>query len=319
MPALVNAETSLGLPGPRDERTRELTPRFTVSTELDPDDPAFARALSEGVAVAYVAPGTNNVISGFGAIVTHDGERFRVTDDRAALAVAVTDDPTGGNRPPRRRGPGSIYYRRPTTRMGVIWMLRRALFGAAGDEADPDVAEVRRVLREGTPLRFTSRRDEDIRAACRVAREFGLTGFTVVQAYDAARAADVLRERGARVVLPPPFFSESGYGLDRSRVRLGAAADLEAAGVPFAISADGDGTGLRAAAALWHRFGLGRDAALAAITSRAAATLGIAERAGSIGPGRRADLVFFDGDPLEPTSRVVRVMVAGKTVYEDQE
>ena len=65
--------------------------------------------------------------------------------------------------------------------------------------------------------------------------------------------------------------------------------------------------------------GLSFEQALAAITSGAAKVLGIADRAGSIRPGRRADLVFFDGDPLEPASRVVRVMVGGKTVYEDKE
>ena len=34
--------------------------------------------------------------------------------------------------------------------------------------------------------------------------------------------------------------------------------------------------------------------------------------------GRDADLVFWTGDPFSPTSRVRRVMIDGKTVFEDK-
>ncbi|HMB60718.1 MAG TPA: amidohydrolase, partial [Xanthomonadales bacterium] len=39
---------------------------------------------------------------------------------------------------------------------------------------------------------------------------------------------------------------------------------------------------------------------------------GIETQAGEIAPGRGADLVIWDGDPLEPSSAPVMVLIAGQ-------
>ena len=56
-------------------------------------------------------------------------------------------------------------------------------------------------------------------------------------------------------------------------------------------------------------------AALAAITREAARVLGVGDRVGTLEPGKDADLVAFDGDPLQITSRVVLVMVDGRVEW----
>ena len=71
---------------------------------------------------------------------------------------------------------------------------------------------------------------------------------------------------------------------------------------------------LRDQAALAVRHGLPREEALRAVTSRAAALAGAGDRVGTLAPGRDADLVLFDGDPLEPSSRVLLVAVDGEVV-----
>ncbi|MCA8961412.1 MAG: amidohydrolase family protein, partial [Planctomycetes bacterium] len=48
-----------------------------------------------------------------------------------------------------------------------------------------------------------------------------------------------------------------------------------------------------------------------------AALVGLAEEIGTIEQGKRADLVFFDGDPLRVGTRATRAMVGGKLVWEE--
>lgn len=67
------------------------------------------------------------------------------------------------------------------------------------------------------------------------------------------------------------------------------------------------------------RAGMSREAALKAITMNAAKVIGADEQIGSIEKGRSADLIILDGDPLNPLSRIDRVLIQGETVFEAEE
>lgn len=97
--------------------------------------------------------------------------------------------------------------------------------------------------------------------------------------------------------------------------RLDNAARLQKAGVVIAFS-NGDSHMARnvrqlAGNAVAH--GLGWDAALAALTASPADIFGIADR-GRIEPGKVADLVLWDGDPLEVTSAADAVWIGGQAM-----
>lgn len=62
--------------------------------------------------------------------------------------------------------------------------------------------------------------------------------------------------------------------------------------------------------------GLKRDKALSALTLEPAKILGLEKSLGSIEKGKKASLIFVDGDPLDMSTRVQKVLVEGKTVYE---
>jgi imidazolonepropionase-like amidohydrolase len=51
--------------------------------------------------------------------------------------------------------------------------------------------------------------------------------------------------------------------------------------------------------------------ALALITSRPAEAIGMGQDFGSLAPGRRADVVVWSGDPLDPTSAAEQVFIDG--------
>ncbi len=58
--------------------------------------------------------------------------------------------------------------------------------------------------------------------------------------------------------------------------------------------------------------------ALEAITINPAKVLGIDNRVGSIEVGKDADLVIWDGSPLEINSNVVCTIIDGKVVYSNE-
>ncbi len=60
--------------------------------------------------------------------------------------------------------------------------------------------------------------------------------------------------------------------------------------------------------------GLSREAALAAVTLEAARALGLEKELGSLEKEKTANIVFWNGDPFEPSSRVQAVMLGGEFV-----
>lgn len=67
------------------------------------------------------------------------------------------------------------------------------------------------------------------------------------------------------------------------------------------------------------RAGLRREDAIKAITINAWKLIGMDAQFGSIEKGKTADLIFLDGDVLDPASRVQRVMINGESVWENPE
>ncbi len=69
-------------------------------------------------------------------------------------------------------------------------------------------------------------------------------------------------------------------------------------------------------AALAVRYGMSPEGALRALTLAPAEVAGVADRVGSIQPGKDADLVVVTGDPLDLSSRVDEVILEGEVVFQ---
>src|SRR5690606_11360123 len=123
---------------------------------------------------------TRNVIGGLGCVVKTAGTdpSAMVLDDDASLRIVLGAEPSMGNRSIRGGRVDSIYYRRPTTRMGVVWELRRSFHEArqtldrtlGPGDAPPDrgLAVLARVLRGDLMAYTTARSEQDIRTALRI-------------------------------------------------------------------------------------------------------------------------------------------------------
>ena len=130
--------------------------------------------------------------------------------------------------------------------------------------------------------------------------------------------ADKLGERKLDVVLDPLLTFQPNSRRERNIPAEVAAAGAHVALVPPDDSLGGYRVWLTAVGSL-IRAGLTREAALASVTLVPARVLGLDARLGSLEAGKDANLVFFDGDPFEPSSRVQAVMLEGELVYERSE
>lgn len=326
-PGLVDAGTTLGVrPSDLNEQGDEITPHLHVLDALDPTDVRLKRALRGGVTTIQVNPGNRNVIGGLGAVVKTHGDTVErmLLKNESGLRLAMGSEPSSGNRAIRGGTPVGMYYRRPTTRMGVVWEARKAFYDAkeyqqqktvpdgAPENAgfDPGMEVLVRALQGDVIVRTTARAEQDIRTALRLAEEFGYRTL-VEEATEAWRVADELAAAGIPVLVAAPSRLSAADGAD---VRFDTINRLAAHDVPFAIctGADGGAQNLVHEAMFAVRHGLAPDLALRAVTLDAARLIGVEDRVGSLAAGRDADVVVWSGDPLDPTTAVVTVYVGGE-------
>ncbi|MGD9047294.1 MAG: amidohydrolase family protein [Anaerolineae bacterium] len=346
LPGLIDARTSAGLFGDgsgfqnadHEELTDPDSAWVRAVDAINPADPAFADARQAGVTTLLAGPGTTNVAGGLSAVVKTAGE----TVD-AMLVCEPAGLQIGLGRPPvdAYRGKNKLW-----TRMGVVALLRERLTAARAyllkqeraDEAsgpgegpgsnktlesDFRLEPYASLLRRDYPARIRVATAEDTWTVLRLADEFGfdLVLEQVTEGHLAGLPEELAR-RGTRCVVGPMM--KAGKTPETQALTFRTAAILSRAGLPIALCTGHPSRPVRyltLEAALAVRAGLEETVALQAITLNAAAALGLADRLGSIEPGKDADLAIFDGDPLLPTSRVTQTLIGGRVVYdlEDRE
>jgi len=326
MPGLVDAKAVPAVRGDLNEQSDEITPAFRISSALNPQSKELKRIIQTGVTTLYISPGGRNLIGGLGVVVKPVGKTAAemIIKDDAALKIVMGSDSTRGNRAPRRNPPTNFYYRRPTTRMAVAWMLRKSFFdaqqyAASHEKEDPDMEVLSAVLKGEISIRVTVRRAMDIRTAFRIADEYGLR-LILDECTEGYKVAKEIAEKRAPVVLGPFYYypkTSSQYSEGR-KVNWNNAGILANAGVKVALASgvQTESIDLLTAATFAVRHGMPRDEALKAITLTPAEILGVAERVGSLEKGKDADILILSGCPLAATSRIERVILSGKTVYQ---
>ena len=178
---------------------------------------------------------------------------------------------------------------------------------------DPDMATLARAVNGEVPLVVEVHRAEEIRALLNKTAEFPRLRLVIAGGTEAVALAATLKERDIPVICwPGPRSGEEEW----SEHDLALAGRLEAAGVDVLIGSGGGGfpRELRMLAALAVGHGLSPEAALAAITTEAAAAFDLGAQLGAVERGKQAELVLLSSDPLDTTSRVIGVVTAGRLV-----
>jgi len=316
------------------EQSSEAVPHTHIIDGLNLRSPDFRRLLADGVTTVYASPDSAAVIGPRGAIVRTGGPvKGRVLRDAAAVKAAMGTDPYmrgRGNRRPFRRNV-NFHARRPTTRMGVTWVFRKAFHDAqryekglpvsgADTPSEPALAALVDVLHGRIPLRIQARKHHDILSAIRLAKEFELD-FTLEEATEAYKCVDEIKSAEVPVVFGPIYVTPSGYRASSFEVdqsRLGTVKALFDAGIETALTANDlrDEDGLSRQAMYAMRCGLTREQATKAVTQTPATMLGIDDELGTLEIGKRGDVVLWNNEPFEANAKPVVVVIDGEVVLD---
>ncbi len=330
LPGFIDAHTHLGVheeaEGWAGQDTNEMTDPVTANVRaldaINPHDMGFDDALSGGVTAVNVNPGSGNPIGGLTVAIRTHG---RTVDEMVLRSPSGLKSALGEN-PKRVYGEA---HKTPSTRLGTAAVIRGAFVdaqnyadahahaepGKAAPPRDLKLEALGKVLRREIPWRQHSHRSDDIATAMRIADEFGYD-LVIDHGTEAHLIADLLAAKNIPVLIGPLFTSRSKVELrNRSLANPGRLAE---AGVQISIITDHPVVPigfLVHQASLAVREGLDPVTALRSITINPAHVMGVAERVGSLQPGKDADIVLWTGDPLDVMQRAVAVYLRGREVY----
>ena len=325
-PGFVNAATQLGVQevsGVSD--TRDMSARgkdniaaaFTVWDGLNPNSVMMAPARKEGITSFVVMP-TGGLVAGQAALL--DVVPGTTTDMiiRAPVAmIAEVGDPRSAGL--NARGELIVKLREllDDTR---FFRTHRDAFDRAQTRpfaaSRLDLQAMIPVIEGRLPLVITVDRTSDIDAAMRLTREFNVRlivggGAEAWMMADRLAAAHIPVLTGAMNNIPAGF---AALGQRQENAAL-----LRKAGVSVAIIGNAGGgdeeafnvRNLKQEAGNAVAYGMTWDDALHAVTLAPAEIFGVADRVGSLQPGREGNVVVWSGDPFEFTTKVEHVFVRG--------
>ncbi|MFQ5429377.1 MAG: amidohydrolase family protein [Phycisphaerae bacterium] len=348
MPGLINPRSRLGLL--RVRRTGNQSHRKLSDLYYPPDDDTYRKLLESGYTLlglypdGHGLPGQYLVQTTFkpkekGGVKT-DG-LIRMTFDRpsrdrktltAVLKAAraeierqrkAASQPSTASRPADKAGkaasqPASGPATKPATAPATRPAGKPASRPAA--KVSPELAPIMALLKKDKGYRalveFSRASDvihfEDVTDDADFPRAYVFTGFP---ASDLHHVIDhkLLGKADALLALSPMLPRLPLTVNPYNPAREFTAAGCRVAFFPASDTVEGHRR-MRERLAFLVRAGLDRKDALKGITLHAAEWLGVEKDYGAIEKDKRGDLIFLDGDPLDPFARVRRVMINGEMV-----
>jgi imidazolonepropionase-like amidohydrolase len=338
-PGFIDAHADLELDAapPEGERDRgpihwnpQVRAYFSAAGDFRDDEDRRSALRSQGFTTAHAVPQLG-IFRGQTAVVSlGDGsasERVLRSDVGQSLSLSGSDELGGGypNSPM-----GAIALVRQTL-LDADWYIRvwdtyrRAPAGLQSPETNAALAALNDVVQRREPLIVEARSEEDILRARAIAAEFPIE-LWLRGSGEEYRILDVLGGSATPIVLhlnfpeaPDVETPEAALdaGLDELRHWYLAPenpARLAGAGVRFALTSDDleDVEDFLPNLRIAVERGLGRDDALAALTTHPARMLGIDATHGTLERGKLANIVVIDGDLFDDDAVIRDVWVQGE-------
>jgi len=294
-----------------------LSAAFNIAYGIDANSVVIPVARLGGVTRALVTPAYGDgadrelLFAGQAAIITLADGANPVTRARVAQVLELGEG--GAARAGGARGSAITALRADLD--DVRWYARRRSAYNEGGTRDlrftkADLDALVPVARGRMPLIVGAHRAADIREVLKLAREYRLK-IVLAGAEEGWIVADEIARARVPVLLNPTANLPSNFEARGSTMEN--AARLHAAGVTIAFANTDGGHRARemrynAGNAVAH--GLPHRAALAALTINPARIFG-EHKIGSIERGKQADIVVWNGDPLEPTTQPIAILIKG--------
>lgn len=333
-PGLINGWSNIGLteigavPATNDaSEMGDYNPHLLAYTAFHPASEHIPVARVNGITTSVSAP-SGGVISGQAVLIHLDGWTVEEMALRKSAGMVFNfpslDAPRGfgfgGGRGTRRQPFSEIKrnYEKRLTELSEL--LESARHYAKARETNPATERDRKldalvpVVKGEMTVFVEANTARDIKNAAEFAKKEKLK--TVIQGgREADKVTDILKKENIPVILGSivalPTREDDPYD-----ARFTLPRDLAKAGVKFALSSpsSSDVRNLPYEAGFAQAYGLPHEEALKAVTVNPAEILGVADRVGSIEPGKIADLVVTDGDLLEIRTQIKTLFIGGKSV-----
>jgi imidazolonepropionase-like amidohydrolase len=339
-PGLIDASTNMGLTeigsvrGTLDiQEQGTINPNARAEVAVDPESEHFPVARSGGILIAGSTP-AGGIISGTTAALMMDGWTWEEMTLKAPLGLVVNWPSmvytTGGF---GFGGFGGQQQTRETWQRNRDQQLKALhdAFAAARAYMVAKEAETQKgipyhdtdlrweamipVLKGKVPVFVNANELAQIQAAITWAEREGVK-LVIVGGRDAWRVSEQLKAKDIPVIVRP-ILTPPARRFDDYDVQYTLPAKLKAAGIRFCIGGDGSASNSRTVphhAATAVAYGLPKEDGLKSITLYAAQILGIADRVGSLEPGKDATLIITNGDPLELSTSVEQAFIQGKKI-----
>jgi imidazolonepropionase-like amidohydrolase len=340
-PGIIDVHSHLGdYPSPGvqalsdgNEATSPARPEVWAEHSVWPQDPGFSRALvNGGVTTLQILPGSANLFGGRSVTLKN-------VPARTVQGMKFPGAPYGlkmacGENPKRVYGSKG---KEPSTRMGNIAVARQTwakaqqykrkwdkYYKTGGEMPERDIGmdTLKGVLEGKILIQNHCYRADEMANMIDMSKEFGYHITAFHHAVEAYKIADLLRDNGICAVMWADWygFKMEAYDGIKENIPL-----VQNAGACAIVHSDDPNYIQRlnqeAAKALsdGQRAGLPNLTEAVAwewLTSNPAKVLGIADRTGSLTPGKMADVVLWNGDPFSTYTRPERVWIDGALMYD---
>ncbi|MGB5078943.1 MAG: amidohydrolase [Sphingorhabdus sp.] len=310
-----------------NEATSPTTPEVWAEHSVWPQDPGFSRALANGgITTLQVLPGSANLMGGRSVTLKN-------VYARTVQGMKFPDAPYGlkmacGENPKRVYGAKG---RMPSTRMGNLAVNRQTWIKAqeykkkrdSGKEFTRDLGmeTLAGVLDGEIMIHNHCYRADEMALVLDMAKEFGYKVSTFHHAVESYKIADLLRDAGVCSAVWADWW---GFKMEAYDAIPENAAITHNTGACTIIHSDDENQIQRLnqeaakAQADGRRMGIEISDAqvIRWLTFNPAKALGISDRTGSLKPGKMADLVLWNGNPLSVYSRPERVWIDGALMFD---
>jgi len=325
-PGFVNSSTQLGVQEVSQVRdTRDMSARgkdaiaaaFTVWDGLNPNSVMMAPARKDGITSFIVMP-AGGLIAGQAALL--DVVPGTTTDMIIRAPVAMIAEVGDASQAGVNSRGELIVKLRELLEDTRFFQTHRGAFDRAQTRpfaaSRLDLEAMIPVIQGKLPLVVFVDRASDIDAAMRIAREFNVK-LMIGSGAEGWMMADKLA--AARIPVLTGAMNNIPGGFAALAQRQENAAMLRKAGVQVALIGNAGGgdeeafnvRNLKQEAGNAVAYGMTWDDALRAVTLVPAEIFGVADRVGSLQPGREGNVVVWSGDPFEFTTRAEHVFVRG--------
>lgn len=295
-------EHGVGWAGSDENEDQEpVQDKCHVIDGINMHDRSFEDFRKSGITTVGIFPGNNSVVGGYGAVIKCKGN---IVDEAIIKSDVGLKISLGGT----VKAHFAEKKKAPLTRMGIMSILNQFVLDSKMNDMN------KKVINRELPIVINCERLDDIHSAIRFSEKNNLD-IRLVGLADYEDIKDILLDKNIKYALGPIMgYATQKETRNRDKYRC-INGDSMKYGSLTTSHPSINGRYATLQASIMYQNGLDVCSTLKSLSINPAEFLGVEDKVGSIEVGKDADLVIWDGHPLELNTKVLATMIDGEFVY----